>query len=80
MIGAPFTDIRVELFDLSLLELYEVPGLIAIHLHPAAAGPEVELVFGTPEEDEPAEEEFLRDEVKRITGKTVLAYRRREMT
>lgn len=77
---APFVDIRIETPDISVSELYEMPGLVAIQLHPPASGPEVELIFATEEGGEPLEEEHLREEVERVTGKQALASRRREMT
>jgi len=60
-------------------DLRAVPGLVSIDLHPAASGPEVELVFGTaPDADGPASLELIESEVERLTGQTVLACRRRE--
>lgn len=76
-LGAPYTDVRIEAPDLSVYALRQVPGLLRIELHPPASGPEVELVFGTTEGTEPTTEDFIRSEVERLTGRTVLAIRRR---
>lgn len=75
---APYTDVRVEKFDLSVYDLpAALPGLVAIHFNPPASGPEYELVFETAEGASPVSEDFLRAEVERITRRSVLAVRRR---
>lgn len=77
-LGAPYTDVRIEVPDISLYDLRPaLPGLMTINLCPPAAGPEIELVFATGEGCGPVEEDFLRSEVERITRRPVLAIRRR---
>jgi hypothetical protein len=77
--GPPFTDVRVEVPDISIYDLRSsLPGLMAVNMHPPASGPEVEFVFGTAEgASGAASEDFIRSEVERITGRSVLACRRR---
>lgn len=76
-LGPPYTDVRVEVPDISIYDLRGVPGLISVGLHPPASGPEVEFVFGTARGCGAADEDFLRKEVERITRRSVLAVRRR---
>lgn len=76
-LGAPYTDVRIARAYLSWDHIEALPGLALIDLHPPAAGPEVELTFGTAEGAEPASEEFIANEVERITRRPVLAVRRR---
>lgn len=77
--GPPFTDIRMVRPDVSLYDLIPaLPGLEVIRCHPPAAGPEVELVFATGEGAEPADKDFIRAEVERITGRRILAIRTRQ--
>ena len=77
-LGAPYTDVRIEAPDISVYDLRRVPGLVAINLHPPAAGPEVELVFATAEgATGPASEDLIRAEVEQFTRRPVLAIRRR---
>lgn len=73
----PYTDVRIErprtlgLFD-------NLPGLVAIDLQPPASGPEIELTFGTAEGSEAADERFICLRVEKLTGREVLASRRRD--
>ena len=76
MIDAPYTDVRIERpYDWRWIEA--LPGLVSIDFHPPASGPEIELVFGTAEGAEPADLDFIHAEVERVTGRPVLASRRR---
>lgn len=77
MLGAPYTDIRIERCYLPW-EYIEALQPFAINLHPPASGPEIELVFATAEGCKPADEDFLRHEVERIIARPVLACRRRD--
>ena len=74
----PYVDVRVPVVEITLGELLrEWPEtLMAVNLHPPASGPEVELVFGTPEGAEPCSEQAVVAAVER-TGITVLASRSR---
>lgn len=75
---APYTDVRIEVPDISLYDLRQaLPGVKNIDLYPPASGPEIELTFGTAEGCAPAEQGYIRTEVERITGRPVLAIRRR---
>src|SRR4051794_11959806 len=76
MLGAPYTDIRIER-RVSWQAIEALPGLVSIDLQPPASGPEIELTFGTAEGADPAEESFLCAEAERATGCSVLASRRR---
>lgn len=78
-LGPPYTDVRVEPFDRpTVYELRMVmPGLISIDFHPPASGPEVELTFATAENAEAVGEDFIKGAVERLTGRPVLAIRRR---
>lgn len=80
MLGKPYTDVRIEIPDISLYDLRPaLPGLMTINLYPPASSDrEIELVFGTAEGCDPAREDFLSAEVERITQKQVLAIRTRE--
>lgn len=75
MLGAPYTDIRIEAVR-SLAMIESLPGLVSIDLHPPASGPEIELTFGTAKNAIPIEVEFLEAEIERLVGRTVLASRR----
>jgi hypothetical protein len=73
---APYTHVRIEPPHLTVAELRAaMPTLLQIELYPPAAGPEVELVFGTETTDAGrlANEHDFRAEVERITGRSVLA-------
>lgn len=74
----PYVDVRVPVVEITLGELLrEWPEtLMSVNLHPPASGPEIELVFGTPEGAEPCTEEVIVAAVER-TGITVLASRKR---
>lgn len=73
---APYTHVRVEPFDRpTVYELRSLPGLLRIELHPPASGPEVELIFETGEGCGPADENFVRREVERLTRRPVLTMR-----
>jgi hypothetical protein len=75
MLVAPFTHVRIEPPHYTVAELRAaLPGLVQIELHPPAAGPEIELVFGTETTapTHPSEARF-RAEVERVTGRSVLA-------
>jgi hypothetical protein len=74
MLVAPFTHVRIEPPYYTVAELRAaLPTLLQIELHPPAAGPEVELVFGTETTAAPVNEEVFRGEVERITRRSVLA-------
>jgi hypothetical protein len=79
---APFTVIRIErppsLAGLDLSRLSDM-GLLSLDLHPSAAGPEIELTFGTAEGAAPVTEEFLCEKLEAATGLSVLASRRHEL-
>jgi hypothetical protein len=77
---APYTDVRVEApRTLSVGALGEIflNSLVRINMNPPASGPEVELVFGTPEGTPPWPEEEIRAAVERFVG-PVLAIRTRQ--
>lgn len=77
--GPPYTDVRVEVLEITVAELRrEFPyTLMAINLHPPAAGPEIQLTFGTPIGAEPCAEDVIRTTVERSLGCFVLASRTR---
>lgn len=76
---APYVDIRIPVVEITVGELRrEFPAtLMLIHLHPFASGPEVELIFGTPEGAEPCSLEVIVSAVEKA-GITVLASRERK--
>jgi hypothetical protein len=76
-LDAPLTDIRIER-PRDWHWVGSLPGLMAIDLYPPASGPEIELTFGTMEGAEAVSEQFLREEVERVTHSSVLASRRRQ--
>lgn len=81
MFTKPYMDVRIEIPDISLYDLRPaLPGLMRINLYPAASSDrEIKLVFGTHENaSRPDDQEFIREEVERITKKQVLAIRTRE--
>ena len=76
-LGPPYFDIRIPIVEITVGEfLREFPDLDSINLHPFASGPEIELVFGTPEDTEPRTLGSVIEAVER-TGITVFASRRR---
>jgi hypothetical protein len=73
-----YTDVRVERFDVSVYDLpTALPGLVSIDFNPPSSGPEYELTFASAEGADAPTEDFIRQEVERVTLRTVLAIRQR---
>lgn len=78
--GPPYTDVRIEppmCHTVADLKRIFPASLMQVNMHPPASGPEIELVFGTPEGAEPCAEDLVVAAVQSGLGTQVLASRTR---
>lgn len=74
--GPPYFDVRIGT-PLQWEWVGSMPEIVSIDLWPPAAGPEIEITFGTAKGAQPMPEQAMREQVKRCTNRSVLAIRQR---
>lgn len=74
----PYVDVRIPPMEVTVAELRrDLPSLVSINMHPFAAGPEIELTFGSPAGGVPLTADAISEVIRNCGLGPVYAVRKR---